>query len=206
MQTKLQELTQKIYQEGINKAKEESQEIISQAQRQAEEILSAARKQADDIVRGAERRSEELSRNSLNELQLTARQAISELKQKVVNMVEAKSISPEAKKAMAQENFTQEVIMTIVKNWSPKDSQSVDLTVLLPEQKQKEFDEFFTRKAKELLDKGLEIQYTGRIKGGFKIGPKNEGYMVSFSDEDFDNFFRSFMRPRLVELLYGQEK
>lgn len=206
MQTKLQELTQKIYQEGVNKAREESEMILSEAQKQAQDLLANAQKEADEIVRKAQKQADEISRNSLNELQLTARQAISELKQKVVNLVEARSIAPEAKQAFSQESFVQEVILTIVKNWKPEDSNNVDLTLLLPAGKQKEFEAFFTKKAKNLLDKGLEVEYSGRIKSGFKIGPKDEGYMISFSDEDFDNFFRSFMRPRLIELLYGQEK
>ncbi len=206
MQTKLQELTEKIYQEGVNKANEERDQIISEAQQQAKQIVSQAEKQADDIVKKAEKQAQDLTSNSMNELQLAARQALSDLKQKVVNLVEAKTITPEAQAAFQQENFTQEIIQTIVKNWSPQDSGNVDLTVLLPASKQKEFEAYFKNKAKDLLDKGLEVQYTQRIKGGFKIGPKEGGYLISFSDEDFDNFFRSFMRPRLVELLYGQEK
>lgn len=206
MQTKLQELTEKIYQEGVNKANQESGEILSQAKKQADQLLAEAKKEAEAIVKQAEKQAEELTKNSVNELQLTARQAISDLKQRIVTLVEAKTIAPEAKEAFKNDSFTQEIIHTIVKNWSPEDSNNVDLTLLLPVQKQQEFEVFFKTKAKQLLDKGLEVQYSQKLKGGFKIGPKEGGYMISFSDDDFDNFFRSFMRPRLIELLYGENK
>ena len=70
------------------------------------------------------------------------------------------------------------------------------------ENKQKEFQDGVKHKAKEILNKGLEISFSDRIKGAFKIGPKEGGYLISFTDEDFDNFFRAYLRPRLIEMLY----
>jgi V/A-type H+/Na+-transporting ATPase subunit E len=206
MQTKLQELTEKIYQEGVNKANEEADKIVSQAKKEAEELVSKAKKEADEIVKKAEKDAEELTRNSLNELQLSARQAISDLKQKVVNLIETKTIGKETKDAFQNSAFVQVIIQTIVEKWSPDDAENVELSLLLPKDKQKEFDAFFKGEAKQLLDKGLEVKYSEKVKTGFKIGPKDEGYQISFSDADFDHFFRNFMRPRLVELLYEEKK
>jgi len=204
MQTKLQELTERIYQEGVSKANEEAEKILSDAKKQAEELIGKASKQADDIIRNAEKEAETLHNNSLNELQLAGRQAISDLKQKIAGLVEAGSIQPETKGAFKDIAFTQELIQTIVKNWNPRESENVELSVMLPSVKQKEFETFFKEKAKGLLDKGLEVCYSDRMKSGFKVGPKDGGYMISFADDDFENFFRAFLRPRLIELLYGE--
>jgi V/A-type H+/Na+-transporting ATPase subunit E len=202
MQTKLQELTEKIYQEGVNKAREESDKILESAQKQAAELLAQANKQAETIVRDAEKQSEELKKNSLNELQLSARQLMSDTQTRIVNLIETKAIEPQVKAAFNDVAFTQDVVLALVKNWNPKGTDAVDLKLLLPQDKQKEFEAFFKTKATDLLKKGLDVSYTDKIKGGFKIGPKDGGYLISLSDEDFDNFFRAYMRPKLIEMLY----
>lgn len=206
METKLQELTEKIYQEGVNKAKDESGKMIAAANKEAEDIVAQARKQADDIVKDAQKKADELKKNSLNELQLSSRQLISDLQQKIVNLIEAKAIEPEVKGAFKDTAFTQEVVMTLVKNWNPKGDQAVDLKLLLPADKQKDFESFFKTKVGGLLKKGLEVTYNDKIKGGFKIGPKDGGYLISLTDEDFDNFFRAYLRPKLIEMLYSKQK
>jgi len=205
MHTKLQELTQKIYDEGINKAKDESEKLLAVANKEAEEILAKARKQADDILKDANKRAEELKKNTLNELQLTSRQIISFTQQKIVNLLESKAIEPEVKQAFTDTQFIQEIVLTLVKKWDPENEQGVNLKVLLPLSQQKEFEDLFKKKAATLMQNGLDVIFTDKIKGGFKIGPKNGGYIISLTDEDFDNFFRSFLRPKLIEMLYTKE-
>ena len=46
MQNKLQELTDKLYQEGLSKGKEEGERILADAKAQAEKILAEAKAQA----------------------------------------------------------------------------------------------------------------------------------------------------------------
>jgi len=205
MQTKLQELTEKIYQEGVNKAREDADKLKATAQKEADDIIAAAKKQAEELIRVAEKQAAELKQNSLNELQLSARQLISDARQKVVNLIEAKVVEPQVKATMADVEFNKDIIQTLVKNWNPNSDQSVEISVLLPVEKQKEFETFFKSKTTELLGKGVEVSFSDKIKGGFKIGPKAGGYLISFSDDDFDNLFRGYLRPRLIDLLFKQE-
>ncbi|TVQ13037.1 MAG: V-type ATP synthase subunit E [Bacteroidetes bacterium] len=206
MQTKLQELTEKIYQEGVNKAKDEAEKLKAAAQKEADDLVSDAKKQAEGIMKDAEKQAEELKNNAMNELQLSARQLISDTRQKVVNLIETKVVEPEVKATFKDVEFTQKVIHTLVENWNPKGDERVEISVLLPKEKQKEFEAFFKGKTAEMLGKGAEISFSDKIKGGFKIGPKKGGYLISFSDEDFDNLFRGYLRPRLIEMLFDIEK
>jgi V/A-type H+/Na+-transporting ATPase subunit E len=205
MQTKLQELTEKIYQEGVNKANEEAEKILADAKNEARDLLAKAKKEAGNLIDNAAKESEELKKNSLNELQLSARQAISDLKQKVVSLIETKTIKPETKEVFKDKDFTAEVIKTIVKNWQPESGEAVKLEVLLPASQQKDLESYFSKKAGDLLGKGLEVSFSEKVKGGFKIGPKDGGYQISFSDEDFENFFQAYMRPKLIDLLFSEK-
>ena len=47
MQNKLQELTDKLYEEGLSKGKEEGARILEEARQEAGRILDEAREQAD---------------------------------------------------------------------------------------------------------------------------------------------------------------
>lgn len=202
METKLQELTEKIYREGIDKAKEEAKVILEDAQKEADDKLKASQKEAEEIVEQAKKEAEELKKNTLNEMQLSAKQLVSDLRQKVVNLIELKTMKPALNETFSDVEFTGNMILKMVGSWNPKESEVVNLTVLLPEDKQKELEMFFKDKAGDLLNKGLEINFSDKIKGGLKIGPKDGGYLISFTDEDFDNLFRSYMRPKLIDLLY----
>ncbi len=202
METKLQELTDKIYREGIDKAKEEAGVILAEAQKEADGKRAKANKDAEEIVQKAQKEAEELKKNTLNEMQLSARQLVSDLRQKIVALIELETIQPVIKESFKDVEFTANIILSMVKNWNPQESETINLTVLLPADKQKELEAFFKDKAGDLLNKGLEIKFTEKIKGGLKIGPKNGGYLISFTDDDFDNLFRSYMRPKLIDLLY----
>lgn len=204
MQTKLQELTERIYQEGISKANLEAEKILSDARSQADDLLAKAGRQAEEIIKEAQKDAESLKKNSLSELQLAGRQVISDLKQKIAGLVETGIVQPQTKGAFNDIAFTQELIKTVVKNWNPHLDENVELNVLLPSVSKKEFDAFFKEKATDLLDRGLQVSYSEKMKSGFKVGPKDGGYMISFADEDFENFFRAYLRPKLIELLYGK--
>ena len=54
MDTKIQELTDKIYREGVEKGNEEAGRIIAEANAQKESIVKAAEEQAAQIVAEAE--------------------------------------------------------------------------------------------------------------------------------------------------------
>lgn len=206
MQTKLQELTEKIYQEGVNKANEEAEKILANAKEEARNLIAQANKEAKELIEKAEKEADELKKNSLNELQLSARQAISDLKQKVAALVETQTIKPGTKAAFKDTQFVKEIIKTVVKNWNPSSGEAIHLKMVLPAQQQKELEEYFKLEASDMLNNKLDVSFSDKLKGGFKIGPKDGGFMVSFTDDDFENFFQAYMRPKLIEFLFGASK
>ena len=60
MQNKLQELTDKLYNEGLSKGRQEGEAILNEARSQAEEIISKARAEAARITADAEKEASEL--------------------------------------------------------------------------------------------------------------------------------------------------
>jgi V/A-type H+-transporting ATPase subunit E len=40
------------------------------------------------------------------------------------------------------------------------------------------------------------------VKSGFKVGEKNGGYYISFSDESFEALLSGYLRDKVAELLF----
>jgi V/A-type H+-transporting ATPase subunit E len=202
MQNKLQELTEKIYQEGISRGNAEAEEIVSNARKEAENIISEAKKDADKLVKEAKKKSEEIISNGKAELKLSSKQLLNSLKQQITDVINGEIIHSSVSAAFDDRQFIQKIIELSVKNWHAGSDQSSDITVLIPEKDEKKLTEYFEKSVKDLLDKGLEIKADGNIKSGFQISPKDGSYKISFTGDDFINFFKQYLRPRLVELLF----
>jgi len=205
MQNKIQELTEKIYKEGISKGNAEAEAIISKAKKEAESILAQARKESEAIIHEANKKAGELKSNTESELKLSARQAINSLKQQVVDLISNKIISQTVDNAFQDKDFIKKILETIIKNWFASSDKPAELTLLLSEQEAAGVEQYFVQAAKELLNKGLVIKPDAEIKSGFQIVPKDGSYKMSFTDSDFENFFREFLRPRLMKLLFASE-
>ena len=61
---------------------------------------------------------------------------------------------------------------------------------------------YFAANAKALLEKGLKIEKVNGKTAGFTISPADGSYKVSFGDEEFANYFKEFLRPQLIEMLF----
>ena len=205
MENKLQELTEKIYAEGIEKANNEAREIIENAKAEADKVQQNAEKEAAKIIENAEKEAREIKKNITSEVRLSARQAINTIKQQITELVTAKTTGEDVKKAFKDKEFIQKIIETTLKNWNPGGTKAIDAALLLPEKDRKELTAYFQSKQKALLDGGLVLNFDDKMEAGFKIGPKDGSYQISFTEEDFENFFRNYLRPRTTDLLYSSE-
>lgn len=201
MQSKLQELTEKIYQEGIEKGNEDAKSIVEAAKKEASGIVESAKKEAGQIVNSAQKTATETKRNTETEIKLSSKQAVNALKQQITDVLNSEVIGSATGKAFDAE-FTKTIVETTLKNWAK--NQTSDLSVLVSKEQEKDFTAHFNKSIKDLLDKGLEIKFDPSVKAGFQIAPKDGSYKVSFTEEDFNNLFRQYLRPKLVDLLFAK--
>lgn len=199
MDNKLQELTRKIYSEGVEKATEEANLILDKAKKEADELIQKARKEAEDIVNEANKNAEELKRTAQSEMRMSSRQALSALRQQIAGIVTAKVVDAPVKEAVSDKAFMGDMIRKALEGFSN------NATLVMPKADEKALESYFGNRLDQVLKSGVDVKFDEKIKGGFKIGPKDNSYLISFTDEDFEAFFRSFMRPRSVNLLFGAE-
>ena len=202
MQNKLQELTEKIYQEGIEKGNAEAQKIIEDAKKESTDIIKNANKEADEILAEAKKKADEYKTTTETELRLSAKQAINSIKQQITDIVDGEISSSAVKGAFDDKEFIKKVIEKMLTGWASS-GQNMDIHVLLPAEDEKQLGDYFQKATKSLLDKGVEIRFDSSVKSGFQLSPKDGSYKVSFTDEDFVNFFKQFLRPKLIEILFS---
>lgn len=202
MENKLQALTDKLYQDGLSKGKEEGERLLQEAKAQASRIVESAQEQAKEIVEKARKEAEDLKNNTLTEIKITSRQMISTLKEEVENHLMQRSLAPALHSAMEQVEFVQLVIVKAMECFKPAEHNGLSLELLLPEDYRNRFDKFLEGQLGADLKAGLEVKFDGERKGGFKIVNKTEGYQLSFTEEDFMALFEEYARPRIKQLLF----
>lgn len=196
MENKIQELTDKIYREGVEKGNEEAQKLIAKAQEEARKIVEDARKEADSIVAAAHKSAEELSENTKSELKLFAGQAVNALKSEVATLVTNKIVDTDVKAFVANKDFLNAFIVALASKWS------VNEPIVISTADAEGLTNYFAAKAKGLLDKGVKIEQVNGIKTLFSVSPADGSYKVNFGEEEFMNYFKEFLRPQLVEMLF----
>lgn len=203
MENKLQELTEKIYSEGVGKAKTEADSIMNTAKKTADETVRKANAEAERIISDAKKKSDEIVRNGQSEMKMSVNQAVSDVKQKLTDLITAKVVSNAVSQAMSDKDFMKKIIEISVKNFFADPSKGMDIEVSLPSDQRNDLESYLKNNARSLLNGELKIVFDSSMENGFKIGPADGSYKLSFSDKDFENFFKKYMRPKTVELLFG---
>jgi len=204
MKSKIQQLTETIYNEGVEKAREEADAILKEAREKAQKIEKDSEKEADRIVTEAKEKSQELKTQVDSEIKMTLNQAVSAMKQEITSLITLQVIQPSVKELFSDTDYLKTLISDVVKGWMEK--ESFDLKVILPEKEREKLDAFFENNLADELNKGLEVTFTKNMKSGFKIGPSDGSYVISFTDEDFTNFLKGYLRPKTSQLLFEEEK
>jgi V/A-type H+-transporting ATPase subunit E len=196
MDTKIQELTDKIYREGVEKGEEEAGRIISAAKEKEKNILREAEDKAKRILADAEKRALELKKNTEAELRLFASQSVEALKSEIANLVTDKILTANVKSATTDVSFMQKAIFEIAGEWAKSENVTIrtaDAAAL---------KNYFEANAKELLDKGVKIEQVNGKATSFTLAPAGGTYKITFGDEEFIAYFKEFLRPQLIEMLF----
>jgi V/A-type H+-transporting ATPase subunit E len=203
MTKKLQDLTEKIYNEGVQKANEEAEAILKEAREKASAIEKEAEKKAGQTIEDAEKKAEEIKKHVESEMKMALEQSMAALKQDIAGLVTMEALEPSTKELFSDKKYLGNLIEKTIDGWIKK--ESMDLEVILPESQRKEMEDHFKKQLANHLNKGLQLSFSKNMKSGFKVGPADGSYVISFTDEDFNNFFKAYLRPKSTELLFEKK-
>lgn len=193
---KIQELTEKIYREGVEKGQQEAERIVAEARQEAEKIVAEAKEQAQAIEQVAKKKAAELDTNTKNELKLYTGQALNALKSEVANVLTDKVVGDGVQKLAEDKDFLGKFAVTLAEKWQG------DAPAVISSKDADALKAYFMKNAKALLDKGVKIEKVNGIESLFTIQPADGSYKVQFGKEEFEAYFKAFLRPQLVEMLF----
>ncbi|MCQ2332177.1 MAG: hypothetical protein MJZ95_03105 [Paludibacteraceae bacterium] len=196
MDTKLKELTEKIYAEGVEKGRIEAENIVENAKAEAEKIIASAKAEAEEITAKARKEAADIDANTKSELRLYTQQTVNSIKSEIADLVTDRVVSHAVGNALKDVRFLQDVIREIAGNWAKEGS------VVIEAEKAKELEEYFAANASELLKQGVKITSSRDGKTEYTISHEAAGFKVTMGEKELTEYFKEFVRPRLMEILF----
>ena len=92
MQNKLQELTDKLYNEGLSKGKQEGEELLAKAKVQAEEMVAKAQAEAAEIIAAAQKQAEEIRTKTASDIRMASAQSIAATRARISLLIGPNSV------------------------------------------------------------------------------------------------------------------
>ena len=198
---KLQELTQKLYDEGLAKGKQDGEALLAKAATEAEGIVKKAQEEAEAILAKARKEAEDFKVKVEGDVKMAAQQSVQATRTDIENLVVSKTVDTTVAKALSNEEYLKGIITAVAQKFSAE--EPADLSLVLPESLKAGLEPFVKNELGKLLGKGVEASFSKKVAGGFKIGPRDGGYFVSLTDDTFKELIGSYLRPVTKKLLFG---
>ena len=198
---KLQELTQKLYNEGLSKGKEEGEAILAQAHKEAEALVKKAQEEAAAIVEKAHKEAADFKTKVEGDVKMAATQALQATKADIQGLVIAQAVDKPVQAALSEEEYLKGIITAVAERFSVQ--EPTDIALVLPEKLQKSLEPFVKNQLAKTIGKGVEASFSKKIAGGFKIGPKDGSNFIDLTDESFKELIGAYLRPATKAILFG---
>ena len=203
MQDKLQELTDRLYNEGLSKGKQEGEELLRKAHEEADAIVAEAKAEAERIIAQANKEAEELKTKVAADVKMAATQSIAVTKQEIEQMVVTQTAQQGVKANMGNTEFVKDLIMSVIRAFNPQNASPVGLDLILPEAMKAQVEPFVQNEIAQQFKGEVKVDYSKKMNGGFKVAPRDGGYMLQFTDEEFTQLIANYLRPATKKILFG---
>lgn len=202
-ENKLDILTKKIYEQGVEKANHDAQEIMENARKEAEKIINDAKNQAVGIIEKAQKDADELKIKVAADVKMAATQSIAVTKQEIEKMVVTKAAEQGVKANLNAAGFVKEMVSAVVKAFNPQNASPVDLDIIMPESLKAEMETFMKDEINNMFKAEIRVEYSKKMNGGFTVSPRDGGYILQFTDEEFKQLIANYLRPATKKILFG---
>ncbi len=196
MSIHVQELIDKIKNEGVEAAEREAEKIISEAGEKAARIIKNARAEADSHKAQAEKEIKKQEAASRDALKQAARDILIGLEKKIIAQFEA-VLTESVGDAMSSE-LTEKLILELAGAWADKGEEG--LKIVLSSRDARELESALKGKLAQRFKEGVEILPSPKVTKGFRIGGK-DGAFYNFTTEGVAEVLAETLSADLAETL-----
>ena len=101
MQNKLQELTDKLYNEDLTKGKAQAEELKAKARTEAEQIIAQAKEEAQQIISQARKEAQDLKSKTESDIKMSASKSLSAIRNGIESMLVSKMLKANVSQAVS---------------------------------------------------------------------------------------------------------
>ena len=195
----LDALADQLYQEGLEKAKKESEKILKEAHNTVEDKLAQASQEAEEIIATAKKEAEKLKDAVESEIRQKSKQAVQDLKNNIAQLINVQLLNNPIKEILSEKEFVKQLIISTLDAW--KDGSDLELSI--PESL-KEMESDLMAKVQKHLP-GLKVIPNVHLDNGFTIENKEKGYVLSFTDADFRALYEPYLTEKVGHMLFSQK-
>lgn len=195
MDDKIKQLTDKVYTEGVERARTEGERIIAEAQERAASIVREAEARATELRQSAEQSNIRHREQTESELKLYAQRLVESTRASIEDSLTG-TIATDAVRALQLDgDLLRQLVLKIVGGFS------VERGVVIETAEAEALQAHLSSAAKGLLEAGLEIKSVAGVPTHYVVRPKDGAYKVEIKPETFVELFKSVLRPTLANLL-----
>lgn len=207
----VQELIDKLKNQGVLEGKKQADQIIKDAQKEASRIISKAKSDADNLFTETHLKIEvertsahDAIKNAFRDSELTLRSKFRE----AFSIYLKRLVSFE----LQDKEFIKQLVLVVAGLKTPEVIQAKNIEILLPS-KVFEIDEEGKKKLQhlvlgittEMLREGVELKLSSNLKGGVRIHLVGEDINIDLTDEALSDLLLNYLLPRYREIVSGQE-
>lgn len=197
MAEELKNLIEKIQEEGVRAAEERAREIEEEAGKKAGEIIRKAEEKAKDLAGKAEERIRKAESSSRDSLKQAGRDMILSLRKEILAMLE-RLITSHVNKALSPAEIAK-IIQSIVKECTAEEKKH--LVISLGKEDTKKVEQGFLSALREETRKGITLNPSDDIRGGFTISFDDGKSFYDFTDKALAQYIALYVKPKLAEIL-----
>ncbi len=195
MDVKLENLIERLKQEGVEGAQKLSDEMLEKAKQESETIVQDAEKKAQRFIEDAEKQAARFQENTELAIKQAVRDAELQFKENIVALFDrvfkqdvAETLDPE---------FLAKLIASVLEKWA----ETSDAEILLPQKDLASLEKLLLQGLKNEAAKSIEIKAGRDLDSGFRIGLKGENVYYDFSDDTISEMLIQFLNPKIQALL-----
>lgn len=209
----VQELIDRIRDQGVQAAQEEADRLLRDARRQAADIVAQAKTEADAAQAKARAEIEAYEAASMDALRLAARDTVLDLKARVMNRFE-EFVKRLVISATRDEELVRDIVLVLAGHAAAEFIKDKDIVVrvsrsLLQSQGDPEFKEEGKQAilglSSDMLREGLELATDDEIEGGARVQLVQDKLEVDLSDRAIARMISQRLLPRFKAILEGVE-
>lgn len=202
MEMQLQELIEKIKQDGVKTAEAEAEAILKSANEKAEKIIADAKVEAEKLVLNAKQQNERTVKSGEDAIRQAGRNLLISFRESVTKELEA-ILNNGVLEAYSPKNLT-DLIIKVVEAWS-KNTEASDISIILNSNDLKEVEGTLLSALKEKMLQGVTLKANDNFDGGFRIAVNQGQAYYDFSAEAVTDMLAAYLSPKVSALLKEAE-